>query len=184
LGALDLLLVDASRGRQEIGAELVADVAAGLLAGGLRNLGGVGAHVSDKTDLAIAAEGEALVELLGDAHRPLRGEAQPPRCLLLEGAGYERRRRPSYLLLLLDGGHSIGGAPEQADDAVGLGLCADLQLGPLSGQTDKTRSELRGPNFGFELGLDCPILLRHEGLDFPLSLNHQSKRHRLHASRG
>src|SRR5690606_23095662 len=64
-----------------------------------RDAGRVGAHVGDETDRALAAELDALVELLRDAHRPLRAERQLARRLLLQTRRDERRLRVALALL-------------------------------------------------------------------------------------
>ena len=91
LGALGLRLVDPALGHRVGLAVALADDLAGLAhrhAGDRRR---VRPHVGDEPDLALGRL-DALVQALGDGHRPLRAEAEPPTGLLLEGRGRERRR--------------------------------------------------------------------------------------------
>src|SRR6185436_14520111 len=53
----------------------------------------VGTHVGDETHAARGAEGDALVELLGDGHGALTAEPEAIERRLLERAGDERRLR-------------------------------------------------------------------------------------------
>ena len=94
LGALRLRLVDAALGHREFLAVALADDLARLAHRHARDRGGVGPHVGDQPDLALAGL-DALVQPLGDRHRPLRAEAQLAARLLLQRGGRERgRRRP------------------------------------------------------------------------------------------
>ncbi len=88
LGVLGLGLVDARPGRQVVGAVAFADEAADLVQGLIGQVDGVGTHVGDEPYRA-AADVHALVELLGDAHGALGGEAELARRLLLQGGGDE-----------------------------------------------------------------------------------------------
>ena len=58
--------------------------------------GRVRSHVGDEPDLALGGL-DALVQPLGDRHRPLRAEAELAARLLLERRGRERRRRRALL---------------------------------------------------------------------------------------
>ena len=61
----------------------------------------VGPHVGDEPDGALARQVDALVEALGERHRPAGAEPELARGLLLQRRGRERRRRRALALLLL-----------------------------------------------------------------------------------
>ena len=69
----------------------VADHVAGLAHGDAGDRGRVGPHVGDEADVAVRRV-DALVQPLGDRHRPLRAEPELPARLLLERRRRERRR--------------------------------------------------------------------------------------------
>ena len=76
LGALRLRLVDAALGHRVRLAVALADDLARLAHRHARDRRRVGSHVGDEPDLALAGL-DALVQPLGDRHRPLRAEAEP-----------------------------------------------------------------------------------------------------------
>ena len=98
---------DARLARHVAGAERLRDVVANLRHRLGREGGRVGAHVGDETDRAITGV-DTLVELLGDAHRPVRGETELSGRLLLKRGGDERRGGIASPLLLLDAVHAHG----------------------------------------------------------------------------
>src|SRR5687768_10712683 len=83
-----------------------------------RHARGVGAHVRDETD-RLVAELDTLVQVLRDAHRPLRAEAKLLRRFLLERAGREWRGGilPALAALRI-------GDREKADRALRAPRCA------------------------------------------------------------
>ena len=137
----------------------------------------IGTHIGNKTHGALAAELHALIQLLGDGHGAAGGHIQFAGGLLLEGGGGEGRGRRALLirpLHALDGegpGHNI------LTDGLGLRLGGGLVLFavfPVVMGLEKGLIPLL-----MEQGIQGPILLGHEGLDFLLPLGHQTHGHGL-----
>ena len=63
---------------------------------------GVGTHIGDETDGALAADVDALIELLRNGHRAARRHIELAGGLLLQRGGDERRRRRAALFRALD----------------------------------------------------------------------------------
>ena len=179
LGVLGLGAVP-SRLFREVGlAEVAGDQPARRGNGLLGDLHAVGAHVGDEPH-GLAAQVDAFIELLGQAHGAGGAEAQLARGLLLQGGGGERRLRVAARPLGLDVRHGEG--PGRAELLAGplrrrgvaqveaLELAA-VQLGQAGGEGLSPR--------GFEAGLDGPVLLRPEGLDLGLPLADQAQGDRL-----
>ena len=77
------------RGRS-VRAVLVLDQVADAGDGIVGDAEAVRPHIGDEAGGAVAADVDPLVEFLGDLHRPLAGEPETDRGLLLEGARLER----------------------------------------------------------------------------------------------
>src|SRR6185437_124705 len=125
LRVLRRALVEARLRRPVLGAVILLDEAAGR---GDRLVGerdAVGPHIGDEAD-RLAAEIDALVEPLRQAHRPAGAEAELARGFLLQGRGGEGRLRVAADLLALDLGDGEAARP---GDGVGggarLGLAAE-----------------------------------------------------------
>ena len=182
LGVAGLGLVDPGRLRQvglpEAFDDGVADSADGLVG----DLHAVGPHVGDQAD-HLAAQVDALVELLCGAHGPGRAEAELARGLLLQGRGGEGRRRVAADLLALDLLDLEGpGLLQPAGGRHGAGLVAEVELFELLAlQVAQPRGEERAGPVG-QLDVDGPELPRLEDLDLGLALADQPQGDRLHAA--
>src|SRR5438874_13817289 len=107
LGALARLVEPGGR-RDEVAAKALGYKAADVGDRSLRQVGRIGAHISDQADAAGTTQLDALVELLRQGHRTAGAVAESPRSLLLEGAGREWRRRAPMLVAAADGLDGIG----------------------------------------------------------------------------
>jgi hypothetical protein len=186
LGALRLLRINARRIRHEVVAELRRDQRPRRLDRLRADVGRVGAHVGDQTDGAIGPDLAALVELLRDRHRALGREAQPPRCLLLECAGSERRRGTPVLRPLANFRHPIRGTFQRRPQPLGSLGVRDLQLTLRLAEIpyEPSAERLIGERLFKQVGVDRPVLARLEVLDLALALDHHPQRHALHAPGG
>ena len=148
-----------------------------------RDLHAVGAHVGDQAD-RVAVQTDPLEQALGGAHGAVGAEAELARCLLLQGAGGERRRRVALDLLLLEALDDEAAGQDRCDRALGVGFARQIELlQPLAVEAAQARAERRVRR-GRELAVDGPVFLRPEGLDLVLALADQAQRHRLHAPGG
>ena len=143
----------------------------------LRQVERVGAHVGDQAHLALA-DVDAFVELLRDAHGLLRAEAQLARGFLLQGRGRERRRRIALALLAVhrqDGELALGRLVQRALDLARLRFGGEAELLDLGAPVfDQLARETSAPML--ELGIDGPVLPRHEGGDLVLALADHAQR--------
>ncbi len=176
--------VEVRLGWQVLVAVFLADQIANAVERLVRDPQGVGSHVGDQADRPGAVHVDAFVKLLGDFHRPLAGEAQSDRALLLERAGLERGVGLIPLfhgLQLIDG---VGRADERVADCEGVGLVRGGELGsfPL-GQLGGESVGLLGGAGRAERGGDPPVLLGDEGPDLLLPLGDQADGHRLNPTR-
>src|SRR6185436_911664 len=87
----------------------------------------VGPHVGDEADVPVGRV-DALVQALGDAHRPLGAETELAARLLLERRGGERRRGAALALLDRDTRDPRLGPAELLDVARRGRLVADVEL--------------------------------------------------------
>jgi hypothetical protein len=113
LSVLDLAGVDPRLVGQVVGAEQLPDL---IARGGdrrLRQRHRVGSHVGDEA---------GLVEVLGDRHRALRGEAELAAGLLLHGRGPERGVRAARVRLGLDAADSELRRSQRGRQRLRLGL--------------------------------------------------------------
>ena len=177
LGATRPRAMDVGTLRHELGAVALAHHLACLAhrAGGNRHR--IGAHVGDEADLALWQR-DALVQGLRHAHRAARAEAQLARRLLLQRAGGERRRRVLLLLAAGDLADREGGGAQRFLVLPRLLLGADAGLLPVdAGQLGREGRLAAG---SAQLGEQRPVLLRHEGVDLALAIDHQPHGHALH----
>ena len=155
------------------------------LAGNVRR---VRPHVGDKANRALVARGDALVELLGNLHRPAGGEPQLARCLLLKRARDEWRSGPAASLPFENRLHHV----VRAIQVRGY-LPRPLPVGYFQ----LTLPSLYGAQRGLEvdrppavlvslgeIGVDSPVFLGNEGIKLLLPVHYQPQRDRLHAARG
>src|SRR6266567_3888526 len=88
--------------RQIVRTKALGDQFANLNERVVRNMHGIGAHVSDQRHRALIAQFHAFVELLRQRHRALGGVAQPVVGGLLQFGSRERRGGITLLFLLRD----------------------------------------------------------------------------------
>ena len=151
------------------------DKALGLRQGLLGKAQGVGTHIGDKAHGALPGDVHALIELLGDGHGPPGGHAQLPGGLLLHGGGGEGRRGAPLLVGALHALHREGGVFRLPDHRVHLGLAFQLRLLPVL----PVVAGGKGLVAAQEVHVQGPVLLRLEGLDFPLPVVHHPGGHGL-----
>ena len=180
LGVLGLGLVDPGRRGQVGVAEAVEHDLAHAGQSFPGDLNAVGPHVGDQAD-GLAAQVDALVELLGDPHGPGRAEAQLARRLLLQRGGGEGRVGIAPGLLALDLLDSETGSRFQDLDRVVRGrLVAQVELVELlAAQMGQPGGEV-GLGRVLQPDVDGPVLLGLEDLDLGLALADQPQGHRLH----
>ena len=147
----------------------------------LRDAEAVRPHVGDQADRPGPVHVDPLVQLLGDHHRPLAGEPEPDRPLLLEGARLERRIGLVLLLRLLDPGDRVGRRRQGVVHGAGVDLVPGLELlaFPLG------QGRLKAVGFGprarrADRRGDPPVFLRDERPDLLLAVGDQPDRDRLH----
>ena len=178
LGALRAGLVDPALAGPVALAEAVLDDALGLGHRDARDRRRVGPHVGDQADVPVRGV-DALVQPLGDAHRPLGAEAELAARLLLERAGRERRRGVALRLALgdrLDDRLELaqrGGVP-----AGGL-VVGDVER--LAVDPDDLGDQLAAVGRG-EQGLERPVLAGGERPDLALALHDHPQRDGLDAA--
>src|SRR6185437_1451853 len=161
------------------------DDLADLADGFLRQVEGVGAHVGDESDLALA-DVDALVQLLGDAHGLLRAEAQFARGFLLQRGGREGRGGIALALRAVHGQHgqlALGGFLKRALDVARSDFGRKAELLDFGYQVldQLARKFLLRM---FELGVDGPIFARDEGGDFVFALADHAQCRTLYAAGG
>ena len=147
----------------------------------------VGTHVGDEA---------TLVELLGDAHRPVRGETEFAASFLLHRRGAERGVGTAGVRLGLDVGDGIPGLLQPGGDGSGTGLvkmaqvsCGEFTVGgevtssgnPNAVQTYQSGREVLAV-LGCQGGSHVPVVGAGEGDTFPLSVHHEPGGDRLDAS--
>ena len=181
LGVLGLRRVDARARGQVALAVLGLDQAARLADRLGCELHAVGAHVGDEAH-GLAADIDALVEPLGDAHGGGGAHTQLARGLLLQGRGDEGRRRVAPHLAAVDRGHREGATLDLALGLLGAFLGVEVELVELAavemGEAGLQRLLLGGA----EQHIDRPVFAALEDLDFGLALADQAERHGLHAA--
>ena len=141
----------------------------------------VGSHVRDQPDVPVGRL-DALVQPLGDRHRPLRAEAELAARLLLERRGRERRRGAALLGLGRDRGRPAGAGPRSAS-AWRSAVSPSPTSSGLAVDPDELRLELVAA-LGGEERAQGPVLPRDEGVDLALPLDHEADGHGLHPAGG
>ena len=142
---------------------------------------GVGTHIGDEADGALAADVDALIELLRNGHRAARRHIELAGGLLLQRGGDERRRRRAALFRALDARNGEFLPGDVAQDLVGLGLAVQLALLFLAVIVRREAARLVQ---AAQQHVDRPVFLRHEGLDLLLALHDKTRGNRLHAPGG
>src|ERR1700674_451323 len=177
---LELHLVAASIGRPV----LLGDEASSRRARIVRDAEGGGAHVRDQAHGPLAAELDAFVELLRQAHRPVRLHPQPVRCILLQRARFVGRRRIPHAVFGLNREHLVAGAFELRHDLIDLAFFGEVELFLAAQLAVQTRAEdaLRQVDLG-EHRVERPRFDRNELFDLLFPLADQPDRDRLHAAR-
>ncbi|MPM19169.1 hypothetical protein SDC9_65587 [bioreactor metagenome] len=142
----------------------------------------VGSHVGDKADGPLSCDVNALVELGGNRHSPLRGHVKLARGFLLEGAGDKGRSGRPILVLTLYVGNSEGRTADETDNLIhrsavfeffflSVRIELSLEFAPVGRDTA-------------QIGLKRPILLRLEFAYFFFPFGDQAGRHRLYTAGG
>ena len=180
LGALRAGLVDAALAGAVALAEAVADQLLRLGHRDARDRGRVRPHVGDEADVAVGRV-DALVQPLGDAHRPLGAEAELAARLLLQRAGGERRRG---VALRGPRGHGVDDGLERAERG-GVAACACRRR--RSSSVLPAIRETSAPNCvpsGVASSASSDQYSRAvNARDLPLALDDQAHGDRLHAAR-
>ncbi len=147
----------------------------------LGNTQRVGTHIGNQTDRALAADFDALIQLLRDHHGLTRRHVQLPRSLLLQGRCDKRRRGVALLFGFFDTGNGKRALCNLAQNCVYLFLTAKLALFRVAVVARGKRTRLAHTR---KRDVDCPVLLRHKGANFIFAVNHQSRCNRLHTACG
>ena len=151
----------------------------------------VGSHVRDQADLALAGDGHALVQALGDLHRLARREPELARGLLLQRGRGERRGRRPLDLLLADLQDAVGGLRGGGRRAPRASSCVDSTRPFLSGDAasfssptwmSRARKARIAPRCGDSRASTLQYSSGDERLDLALAVDDQAKRHGLHAA--
>ncbi len=175
LGAL--LRLVGGRGVGEIlASEPPGDPGAGLVLGLASDAHGVGAHVGDEADRALAPQLDALVELLRQHHRLLGREVELAARLLLKGGGDEGRRGIAPALAARHALDPPGGAVQRCHDRQGGGLRGQRRL--LAVVLAQGRGEFRRI-LAPETRVERPVLGGDEGQDLALALGEEPHRNGL-----
>ncbi|SVK47897.1 Uncharacterised protein [Acinetobacter baumannii] len=158
--------------RQIFIAEVVADVATHHVERILAQVGGVGTHIGDVT---------GFIQPLRHHHGFLHAEAQAGAGGLLQRGGNERRARLAAGRFVFAIQHRVAGFFQQLDRGVRLLAVDRLErfvvcVGHFHLQ--------RGFTLRQQIGMQLPVLFRHERLDVAFAFYHQTHRHRLHAAGG
>ena len=166
-----------------LGAVDLGRLCARRLQGRLRQRHRVGAHVRDVA---------VLVQLLGDPHRRLRGEAELAARLLLEGRRSERRRRPARVRRLLDRADREGAIAELVrqppgpllveDDDLGARLSVRAEVASLGDPAPVDGGERCLERARLEGAQNVPVAGGDEAHALALALHDEPRRDRLDAS--
>ncbi len=159
-------------GRHVGAAELVADV---LAAGGHRltaQVGGIGAHVGDVA---------RLVKPLRRGHGALYRKTQARPGCLLQGRSDERRIRTRAGRAVVPGSDPENTVAQSPECRIGVRLVAGAKTRAILLYYLKAQHRIIAPPR--EIGKGLPVLFRRERADFPLPVNDQAHRHRLHPAR-
>ncbi len=201
LGILGLGLEQPGTGRQILRTVALGDQDSNFVEGVLGQIDRVGAHVGDQTHCAVAGV-DTLVQLLGDPHGALGGEAQLARGFLLQGGGGEGRGGVTLALLALDPRHAqpadggavgsrrtglgeLGARGGQQRPLHGVRLFGidDAELGQLGAIVLDQPGGERLTRLG-GVGLQRPVLPGLKAFDLLLALDDHPQRRRLHPAGG
>ena len=146
-----------------------------------RHVDAVGSHISNETD-RLAADIDAFIETLRDAHGDRRREAELARGLLLQRRGGEGRVGMALDRLGFDRPDGEGRGVERLLEVLGLFALADVEAGDLLAVgADEARDEgLAG--LGLQMRDERPVFLRDEFLDFEFAVADEAQRHGLDAA--
>ena len=164
--------VDVRLLRQVLLAEFAFNISARHRHRVLRQVGGVGTHISDVA---------GFVQTLGHHHGFLHTEAQAVARGLLQGGGDERRRwlAAGRFVFALD--DAVAGGFEFLQRSHGLGFVQRLEgLAFFAGHFKAHVGTLGGA----QVSVDFPIFFGVERTDLALTLHHQLYRDRLHTTGG
>ena len=146
----------------------------------VRDAQAVGTHIGDQAHGAVAGDVHALVKGLGGPHGAGGGKAQPPRRLLLQGAGDESGGGLFGPLAPPQLPHRVLGARQALLDGPGLGLGPGQQLfarcvgGQAGGELFARRAEG---------GVHVPVFFGDKGFDLLFPVVDQADGHALDAAR-
>ena len=138
---------------------------------------GVGTHIGDKTQRALAGHIHAFVQLLSHHHGLLGSEAQLPGSLLLQGGGGEWGRGGTLLLRLFHIGNGKIFSGDVGNHLRGLLLAGKLLL---LGAAVIVGNETAGLALTGEIYIQRPVFLRLESPDFILPIHYQTGGNALH----
>ena len=176
LGAARIL---AGSGGQIVGSVALLDMVAHGEDRLARHLHAIGPHIGDEPD-RLAAEIDALIELLRETHRHLRAEAELAGGFLLQGRGGEGRGRVAFDSLALDRADGeparlhrrLGAERRRLVGQVELVELTAIEMGEAGGERRARRRR--------EQRFDRPVFAGAEGLDLRFPLADQPERNRLH----
>ncbi len=185
LGIFGFGFVDLWRFGELVGTIALADVVTDFIDGLLGQIDRVGTHIGDQTGGAIPSI-DAFVELLGDAHGALGGEAQFAPCFLLQGGRDEGGRGITLALLFLDFFNlqfAGGGGLDLLFGIAGIMFIIDTELAELfflvvgqsGGETFLVLGDIR---------IDRPVLARLEYFDSLFAFHDHTQRRALHPAGG
>jgi hypothetical protein len=181
LRVLGLGRVLARRARHVAVAVFLADHPARGLHGFRRHVDAVGTHIGDETD-GLAADVDAFVEPLRDAHGLRRGKAELARGLLLQGRGGERRVGVALGGLRLDVRYREGRKLQILLEGLGVLAVADVEARDLLAVGAHEARVEHAAVLGGERRDQRPVFARLEGLDLELAVADEAQRHRLDAT--
>ena len=178
LGVLRLVLVADRALGQVVGVKVFADVIADF---GQRVVGqhhGVGTHVGDQADLALA-DIDPFVELLRGAHGAVGGHAELAHGFLLQGRGGERCSRTARLLFLFHRRHADRLARQGREDTGLRRFVGDVELVELAAQpVGQAGGEFLPALVAVEV--HRPVFAGFKGADFRLAFADQPQGRALH----
>ena len=148
----------------------------------LRQAQGVGTHIGDETDGALAGDVDAFIELLGHRHRAFRRHAEAARGLLLQRGGDERGRGRAGLFPALDGLDGKVVFADRVNDRVDLVLAVELHFFLL--RAVEAGDDAARLFDAVERHVEIPVFLGLEDLDLVFAVDDHAGRDRLHAPGG
>ena len=141
---------------------------------------GVGTHVGDQAHRALAADINALIELLGDRHGAARRHIELAGSLLLERGGRERRRGGTLLVRALDAFDGKHRVSDLRHDGIDLLRRGRLLLFPVftvvMGKKFLLRRRIE------KLCVQSPVFFRRKGSDLLFTVIDHARGDRLHTA--